>query len=119
MITCAPRRFAIAIICSALRLVIRLTAMPTIGGRSRSSVSAKSSMRSERAVEHADANAPPLQVRRQVQQAERRMRAHDALLGGVERQEVAVGQQQIHHDTCCGGRTKSTISFSTGRSYQS
>ena len=47
------------------------------------------------------------------------MRTHDALLGGVERQEVSVSEQQIHHDTCCGGRTKSTISFSTGRLYQS
>ena len=119
MITFAPRRFAIAIIVSALRLVIRLTAMPTIGGRSRSSVSAKSVDGPERAVEHADTNAPPLQMRREIQQPERRMRTHHALLGGVERQEVAVGQQQIHHDTCCGGRTKSTISFSTGRSYQS
>ena len=44
MTTFAPRRLAIAIIASALRFVIRLTAMPTIGGRSRSSVAVKSAI---------------------------------------------------------------------------
>ena len=47
------------------------------------------------------------------------MRAHDALLGGIERQEIAVGEQDIHHDTCCGGRTRSTISFLDRQAYQS
>ena len=42
MITVAPRRFASAIIVSALRFVIRFTARPTIGGRSRASASEKS-----------------------------------------------------------------------------
>ncbi len=77
--------------------------------------------RAKRAIEHADFEATLFQVRRQIQQAERRMRAHDALFGCIEREEVAVGEQQIdrHHETCCGGRTKSTISFSTGKPYQS
>lgn len=47
------------------------------------------------------------------------MRAHHALLDGIERQEIAVGEKNIHYDTCCGGRTKSTIIFSTGKPYQS
>ena len=94
MTTFAPLRFAIAIISSALRFVIRLTAMPTIGGRSRSSVAVKSAIERNVLSNTPTVEATPLQVRRQIQQAERRMRTHHALLGGVERQEVAVREQR-------------------------
>src|SRR5438045_345089 len=63
--------------------------------------------RPERRVENADAHALGLEMRRQIEQAERRMRTHHALLGRIECKVIAVCEQDIHYETCCGGRTKS------------
>ena len=74
--------------------------------------------RAKRAVEHADVEATLLQVRRQIQQAERRMRAHDALLGGIEREEVAVGQQRsigITTPAAAGARSRRSAFRRAGR----
>ena len=88
------------------------------GGRSRWSVSANAS--SERKVPSNTPTSMPRAFKCDDRyNAKRRMRPHHALLFGIEREKVGVGQQQIHHDTCCGGRMKSTITFSTGIAYQS
>ena len=73
----------------------------------------------ERPVEDTDVEPFGLEVRRQIEHAERRMRPHDALLFAIRRQKVAVRQQDVHHDTCSGRRTSSTSAFSTGNAYQS
>ena len=108
-----------AIIRSAWRLVIRLTAMPTTAG-----ARAAGSARSRRACWNVLSKTPTstpraFEMRREIEQAERRVRPHDALLFRILGEKVAVGEQEIHHDTCCGGRTSSTSVFSTGKPYQS
>ena len=88
--------------------------MPTSPGRAARMCCSKASHELNVRVEDLDVEALGLQVRGDVKQPQRRVGLHHLQLVRVFVEKVAVGEENVHHDSFGCGFSRSTIRFSTG-----